>query len=108
MDAALGAGSAAGGSARRPSRWLGVVGSAALVALAVAGCGGTSVKGSSAEQVIKGQLGGSVTVKCPKTITYKEGKKFTCSLASGAKTGKAVVTMGKKKGSKVPLNIQVS
>ncbi|HVS28947.1 MAG TPA: DUF4333 domain-containing protein [Solirubrobacteraceae bacterium] len=100
----MGAGSAASGSARRPSRRVGgMVGSAALVAVAVAGCGGTAVKGSSAEQSIKGFLGGSATaVKCPKSIPYKQGKTFTCSVTSQGKTGKIVVQMQKKTGNTVP------
>lgn len=96
----MGAGSAAKDSARRVGA---MVGSAALVAVAVAGCGGTAVKGSQAAQSLnKGVFGGAATVKCPKSITYKQGKTFTCSVSASGKNGKIVVRMGKKKGNFVP------
>lgn len=65
--------------------------SSLAVALLAAGCGGTKIKGSDAEQQIKAAGAAYTSVDCPDEIDAKAGYTFTCDAQTAA--GTFVVTI---------------
>ena len=61
-----------------------------LAALA-AGCGASSIKGSTAEEQIKASNAAYKKVVCPKDITANKGARFTCTAST--KKGDYIVTL---------------
>jgi hypothetical protein len=90
----------------------GTVALAIVVAVLIAGCGGSVISASAAESVLakgfKNSTGGTAThVSCPSGVDAKVGEKFTCHFTSEGTSYVGYMAVEKIQGTSVYFRYQI-